>query len=329
MKKIINIWILILLIGCSEKREFPKVIELDELKSTDFVFTDNQKIEPKKNQIYCPTLLFAWNHLKEETKSVLENGNELAQIIDNSTNYINSLNEDEYTKSISVDNAFIRVKSEFNKSLPFSEEFTRNNINLKFSDSQEVESFGCNYCKRKTKNQIKVIHFKNQKDFAIKILPKDETNEILLYSPNNTRSTLGEYYDDLRKKMSKEKNDKNWWRYSYLEEDIFEAPIIEFNIETDIEELKGSRLKSEIDSIEIEEVKQRIALIFDEKGAEIESEAIISVKATDAEMDKPIPKKLIFDKPFLLVFKKKEVENPYFLAWVSNSELMKKKIKNY
>ena len=328
MKKIINIWILILLIGCSEKREFPKAIQLDKLKSTDFVFTDNQKIEPEKNQIYCPTLLYAWNHLKEETKSVLENGNELAQIIDNSTNYINSLNEDEYSKSISIENNFIRVKSEFNKSLPFSEEFTKNNLDLIFFDNQKVESFGCNNCKRKTKSQIKVVHFSNQKDFAIKILPKDETNEILLYCPNNTRNTLGEYYDDLRKKMSNKKNDKNWWRYRYLEEDIFEVPILEFNIETEVKKLRGVQLKSRGESIEIEEVKQRIALIFDEKGAEIESEAEILAKAADAEMDRPAPKKLVFDKPFLLVFKKKEFENPYFLAWISNSELMKKK-KNY
>ena len=319
---------MILLIGCSEKREFPKMIQLDKLKSTDFVFTTNQKIAPEKNQIYCPTLLFAWNHLKEKTNSVLESENEIANIIDNSNNYINSLNEDEYSKSISIENNFIRVKSEFNKSLPFSEEFTRNNIDLKFSDNQKIESFGCNHCKRKTKSQIKVVHFKNQEDFAIKISPKDETNEILLYRPNNTRSTLGEYYDDLRKKMSKEKNDKNWWRYSYLEEDVFEAPIIKFNIETEVKELRGVQLNSRSGSIEIEEVKQRIALIFDEKGAEIESEAEILAKAADAGMDRPIPKKLVFDKSFLLVFKKKEFKNPYFLAWISNSELMKKK-ENY
>ena len=43
-------------------------------------------------------------------------------------------------------------------------------------------------------------------------------------------------------------------------------------------------------------------------------------------MERPTPKKLIFDKPFLLVFKKKEFENPYFMAWINNSELMKRKL---
>jgi len=325
MKKIINIWILVLLIGCSEKREFPRAIKLGELKSTDFVFTDNQRIQPEKNQIYCPTLLFAWNHLKEETKSVLEKGNELAQNIDGSKNYLNSLKKEEYRNSISYENNYIKVKSEFSKSLLFSEEFTRNNIDLIFSDNKKVESFGCFHCKRKTKRQIKVVHFESQKEFAIRILPKDETNEILLYCPSKTRNTLSDYYKDLRNKMSKKKSDKDWWRYSFLDEDIFEAPIIEFNIEKNIRKLKGVQFKSLNEIIEIEDVRQRIALIFDEKGAEIESAAEILAKATDAEMDKPIPKKLIFDKPFLFVFKKKEFENPYFIAWISNSELMKKK----
>jgi len=72
MKKIINIWILLFLIGCSEKRDFPIVIQLDELKFTNLSFTDNQRIDSENNQIYCPTLLFAWNHLKEETNSVLD-----------------------------------------------------------------------------------------------------------------------------------------------------------------------------------------------------------------------------------------------------------------
>jgi serine protease inhibitor len=327
MKKIINICILLCLVGCSKKKEFPKIVELDTLKHTKFSFTDTQKIEENKNQIYCPTLLFAWNYLKEKTNTRLEKGNELAQIFDKTESHINSLKENEYFNDISVENDLIKVKSEFSKSLPFAEEFTRNNIELKFSDNQKVESFGCYNCRRKTKQQIRVVHFGNQKDFAVRIIPKDKLNEIFLYCPEKPSNSLSENYADLRKKMSKKRTEKDWWRYSFLDEDIFEAPIIEFNIESNIKELKGVQLRSKNESIEIEEVRQRIALIFDEKGAEIESEAEISATATDAELDKPIPKKLIFDKPFLLVFKKKESENPYLMAWINNSELMKK--ENY
>ncbi len=324
MKKIIYICGLIFLIGCSEKREFPLVTQLEEFNSTNFSFTDNQKIEVAKNQIYSPTLLFAWNHLKEETNSVLEEGNDFAKNIDDSKTYINSLNEDEYINSISLENNLIKVKSEFKKSLPYLEEFTRNNIELKFSDNQTVESFGCFDCKRKTKSQITVVHFENNKEFAVRITPKDKTTEILLYCPNKTHNTLSEYYKDLRNKMLKEKSDKDWWRYRFLDQDVFEAPIIEFNIETNIKELKGILLKSTYEYIEIVEAIQRIALIFDEKGAEIESEATIVAKSASRELEKPIPKNLIFDKPFLLIFKKKEFENPFFMAWITNSELMKK-----
>lgn len=34
------------------------------------------------------------------------------------------------------------------------------------------------------------------------------------------------------------------------------------------------------------------------------------------------PKKLIFDKPFLLYMKEKDSNKPYFAMWVDNSEIM-------
>jgi hypothetical protein len=33
---------------------------------------------------------------------------------------------------------------------------------------------------------------------------------------------------------------------------------------------------------------------------------------------------MVFDKPFLLIMKRKDATNPYFGLWVSNAELMVK-----
>ena len=73
---------------------------------------------------------------------------------------------------------------------------------------------------------------------------------------------------------------------------------------------------------------QRTALLLDEAGAEIESEAYMATEAAEAppeNVEEPQPKRLVFDRPFLLVMKRKEAEHSYFVAWIVNEELMKKR----
>ena len=74
---------------------------------------------------------------------------------------------------------------------------------------------------------------------------------------------------------------------------------------------------------------QRSGFIFDENGAVVESEAIVASEAP-AAMEEEAPqvkqiKRMVFDKPFVIVIKRKGYENPYFVMTVNNPELMIKK----
>lgn len=40
------------------------------------------------------------------------------------------------------------------------------------------------------------------------------------------------------------------------------------------------------------------------------------------DLELPVPKKMFFDKPFLLLMQRKNAPNPYFVMWVANTELM-------
>lgn len=285
-------------------------------------------MEADKNHVYCPSLLFVWDNFIEIFEAEAVAKNELIQQLDDSNEHINALDKGEYKNTISVEGEIIEVHSEFSKSLPFEVAFDRNRISLNFEEKQMVESFGCVFCERELKDQIEVLFFKSQRDFALKLLTQNDENEILLYRSPRRRKSLKAYYDDLLKKRNEKKNKKEWWRYSFLSEDVFAAPVLKFNIEAQIEELLGVIFYSNLGEIQIDDARQRIALAFDEKGAEIETEAYVSVKAADAERTKIIPKNLIFDEPYLIAFKKKNFENPYLLLWVDNTELMKPMDKN-
>jgi serine protease inhibitor len=119
------------------------------------------------------------------------------------------------------------------------------------------------------------------------------------------------------------KNNKTNWKYYYKEEDQLIIPKFNFNIETNYDSLEGKKFSSQNENYNIERAFQRTAFKLDESGAIIESEAEIEVTVEEIEeIEKPKPKKLIFDKPFLILLKRTDEKNPYFGLWTTNTELM-------
>jgi len=60
---------------------------------------------------------------------------------------------------------------------------------------------------------------------------------------------------------------------------------------------------------------QTIDFRLDRSGVELQSEAAVAV-ASAAEPN------FIFDRPFLIVVKKRGAERPFFVMWVDNAELL-------
>jgi serine protease inhibitor len=153
-------------------------------------------------------------------------------------------------------------------------------------------------------------------------------HEIILFKTAQSFNSMAEMTAEIEKlteigKTEKE-HEKVSWKYYYKEEDVVIIPKFNFNIETNYTTLEGNKFNSNKQDFLIEKAWQRTAFILDENGAEIESEAEIEVvaPALEEEYEKPKPKKMIFDKPFLMLLKRTDTKNPYFGLWVTNTELM-------
>jgi hypothetical protein len=68
---------------------------------------------------------------------------------------------------------------------------------------------------------------------------------------------------------------------------------------------------------------ENIKFDMDEKGAKVENEAVVMF-TFGAILDEIKPKNLILDKPYWLIMKRTNSQNPYFLLGVENTELMLK-----
>ena len=85
----------------------------------------------------------------------------------------------------------------------------------------------------------------------------------------------------------------------------------------------GSSFKANHTNFTILEAHQQNAFILNEIGAEVKSVVDIAADATE-EIEKPKPKMMIFNKPFVVLLKRKDAENPYFGVYIANDELLKK-----
>lgn len=333
MKFHILFLISVLAAGCAGEREFPAVKKLSEYKQTEFAATPQEKLISGKNTVYSVPLLLAWQEVKKESGGdvKIDESNPSLESLNSSTSWKNTLEKGEYQSSATVDSdGSIKAQAELSKALPLKQPLKDYGTELKF-DGEAVKSFGLKYTDYDFFGSTRILYYKDDTEFIVKLIPEDPEHEILLYMPNKKYATMQHMLDAMAEKIEAGKTEfkqyeKRWKFGIEVEGDEILIPKINFNIETNYTNIEGSTLDIKGKKHMIEEAWQRTAFMLDELGAEVESEA--EMETTTEEMpvveEKPHPKKLRFDKPFFVVLKRNESHNPYFAMWVENTELMLK-----
>lgn len=315
-----------------QKTVFKEVQNLSDFKDTEFLPTLENNLDSSKNAIYGASFLFTWDLIRKEINLPLSIDSQFSQLklLNESTSYIGVLNPDEYSQEISIQGSTIRAKTIFTKSLSFLAHLSEFHNKLKFKDDK-VESFGAEYFYGDISRIIQIGYYDNNNHFVVILNPTDENHQIILYMPNTSYSTLGKMANDVQNLIElgkKERNKSPKWKYSlsHNDDDVVCIPKLNFNLETQYENLMGNTFMAEKLPFQIIEAKQRIAFHLDHTGAIIEDESVMAVDAAaeGATEEIPEPQNLVFDKPFYVLLKKKENEFPYFVAYVENTELMMK-----
>jgi hypothetical protein len=310
--------------------KFQEVKKLSEYKGTQFIPTIEHQISNNKNSIYCSTLLFAWDEIRNQINSPIIISDEYVdlKLLNKSTSFKNVLKSNEYVVSGKVDGNQITARAEFNKSLPFETKLQSFNNKLTF-DGQKISSFGVQgYNSYEQLESVKIIYYKNDDNFIIKLMPKDKEHEIILFKSTQEFSSLASMIKEIDRldKIGRAeiKNEKMNWKYYINEDDVVIIPKFNFNIETNYTSMEGNSFQSRKQKFAIEKAWQRTAFILDESGAKVESEAEMAAAAAADTLEEIKPKKMIFDKPFLIILRRTDNKNPYFGLWTTNVELMTK-----
>lgn len=309
--------------------DFPSMKKMEDFKRTEFVPTLESNMSRDKNSIYCVTLLYALKDLKDYLKKsiTLRNSSMEFDVLDKSDSYSNALESDDYEVDIKMSSDTIEVKVHFYKSLPFYNQLTNfsKKNNFKF-DGKNVSSFGVQGFDIIGSEILKIVYYKDDDNFIIKLLSLTKNNDILLFKTNKNFATMKDYVIDLNNKMEigkKEmKNDETAWRYKITDEDLVYIPMIKFNIENNYNNIiRGANSTSR--NFKLVKVCQKNAFILNEMGAGVLSDVdLVGVASAEPSVNTPKPKHMKFDKPFFIMLKKSDSEYPYFAIRLLNNELM-------
>lgn len=306
----------------------PAVTSLNNFKQTAFVATLQNELPPDKNIIYAPTLLYAWHELKTEMVpdwAIPKNASADFVLLNSSKSFINSLNKNEYETKTDVSGTNVTAGAYFSIALPFAHSLDTVHAGISF-DNKRVLAFGRNPLNFNTNNPAKILYYKDDDNFILKLIPKDTQHEIILVKGLKKTAT---FYDVLKQttdwitaSKGEQKTKETAWKYEFSEADSFAIPTISLNLETHYKTLEGQSFFSRGKQYVLQTVWQRTAFRLDENGAIVESEVVVAAADSASSPGKIHPKNMVFDKPFFIIIKKVDKTNPYCMMRIKNAELL-------
>lgn len=233
-------------------------------------------------------------------------------------NLINKESREKFPKksfgdlNIKLDSNEIISYAYFLKEVEYETKFEEKNVSF---ENKKVEGF---YAKRgNQKENIKIIKYKNDDKFIISLKLKDKDDELILtkgYNMNNPQIAVDEINKNNKPQLP-----------TIGKLDRFEIPKLHLDCHRDYIELIGKYLANQdFENYFITHMFESIKFDMDEAGARVENAATVVTEI--ASMARPAKyKSFILDKPYWVIMKRKNSQNPYFILGVNNTELMGEK----
>lgn len=186
-----------------------------------------------------------------------------------------------------------------------------------FNNAIAVDYFGINLGDpSRTRKDIFIHDFKDFEDFIVQIKCKDSLDEIY-FAKIPFESTLAEMYASAMERIKIGKTG------DFTGNDILKIPYIAFDTTKRYQEFEDIQLMNELaGGLSFKWVRQKIDFDLNSQGIKLESSVNSVVDFPDFEYDLK-PRVFAFNDPFLIIMKRKNSDQPYFLYWVANTDFMR------
>lgn len=332
-----------------------KIIEdiNNKTKSVNIVATLEDKIS--ENALWCPTFQLVWNDLQDnftDGEVKFESGNNiLVKNLNKQTFKEKGLSKEYYYKKYGIFDVKLKeeiengIKDKFNETSDIlnefewpkesedndliffysmlKREFTYNKEfevieNKKFKDVEDVKYFGVySETPQEVKNQVRVLYYNNENDFAVSLNTKEKDQVIVAKGPAG--KTFNDCFEYVNKNDQKYKGSR-----TLKDNETMAIPMLNIDKTRSYDELLNHTfIDKDGKEREIAQALQTCKFEINEKGGKVKSEAGMAV--VDSAVEKGKEKLRIFDvdNDFVIMLKEPKQPLPYFMAKVSDINLFR------
>ena len=218
--------------------------------------------------------------------------------------------------------------------VPFKYPFRQVKREFTFTDSNGIETnvgafgvWGLHAVYKRMREQVEVLYVQEDseandrdlrmKEFAVDLCRHSEPYQVVA-AVVEPKASLAETLDYVHGKIAESRQSEWYKQMSVLgSNDVVRAPEMFWEIDHRFDELIGKVVANTNPAMPIIEARQAIKFKLDRYGAMLESESHFTAAAS--------PRYFIFNRPFLVYIKKRDCEQPFFVMWVDNAELLNKK----
>ncbi|MCP4263054.1 MAG: hypothetical protein GY774_36905 [Planctomycetes bacterium] len=327
------------------------------LEQTSIVSTLDSPCPKKNNLIWCSSFQLAWNRIKEDVVGEpveVVGAEELAVRLNSAKQTSDDLESDSFYAAAGRINQGIvgRIKKDMAAkfpahsvpdfsgfanvpegilaysyliaNVPFKYPYRQVRDEFIFTDSNGVKTnvgafgvwkYGSQH--RKIREQAEILFF--QGGFAIDLCRHSQPYQVVV-AMVKPKESLAQTLSYIRNQIADFKQTDNYEQMRFLDSgaDLM-VPEMFWEIDHGFDELIGKIAANADPSMPILEAKQGIKFRLDRYGASVESDFMSIFGATAR------PKEFKFNRPFLVYMKKRDSEQPFFVMWVDNAELLNKK----
>lgn len=337
------------------------VVSSSQLTETEIVPTLDTPLAESGNAVWCATFQVAWNNVRENIIGEplrITNAQNVANRLNGSPVTKESLPADSYfTAAGRLEDGIVEtIRRDMARQFPnvrlpnfegavgfvtygylntkteFTTPFMDTKEPIQFSDAagvkHSVSGFGLYQgtdwdLRAKQAAQVKVLFSQaaiesyGTEPYAFALdLTADNSKHQLIVAVLPRSEDLRAALSDLKSRIENSVPDE--YSEDLQDTDTLKIPNIVFNVNHDFADLQGNdktiENAGEFQGLNILKATQSIRFCLEKSGATVVSETNWYAGA--------LPRRFVFDRPFLIVMKRRSSNEPFFAAWIDNAELL-------
>ncbi len=289
-----------------------------------FAPTMQEVLPADQNAVYAASFPLAWQAIRQELRlsdGVNTESKDL-RMLDGSKTVKEALNEDDYEQDITRRGQFLHVKTRQEVNLSFIPSFEDFPSGLHFEETT-VNAFGTRGFQNASHgSQVHISFYRDDNRFGLRLVPPGQEHEVLLFKADSVYSTFQQMYSDLSEAGY---HTSKGWKHQLTDVDEVVIPKVNLDQFHQFQQFLHVEFFYRQKKYTIEDATQQIAFELNEHGISMKTEAEIIVNdGASPPEETPVPKRLVFDKPFYIVMKKADMKNPYMILYIADASLLEK-----